>query len=84
MSASTMNVSELTQPWAASRRLGADGPVTAVTGDSRLVVPGALFVAVPGFTVDGHRFLPEAWQRGAVAVVYQDPAAASLVPPPVT
>ena len=36
----------------------ADRTVRAVTQDSRRVTPGACFVAVPGFTVDGHFFHP--------------------------
>ena len=38
-----------------------------VTHDSRLAAPGALFVAVRGFTFDGHLFLPQAvaaWDNG--------------------
>jgi len=43
--------------------------VTAVTHDSRAVVPGALFCCVPGEQVDGHAFAPEAVERGAVALL---------------
>lgn len=49
----------------------ADRPVTGVTHDSRLVQPGMVFVAIAGFTVDGHRFVTEARDRGAVAVVVE-------------
>ncbi len=40
-----------------------------VTADSRDVRDGTLFVAVPGDSVDGHRFIGDAVARGAVAVV---------------
>lgn len=52
-------------------RLGACGPraVTGVTCDSRQVAPGAVFVAVRGFSADGHRFVGAAVEAGAVAVV---------------
>ena len=40
--------------------------------DSRAVVPGALFVAVPGFDTDGHRFLQDALTRGATALLVQE------------
>ena len=42
------------------------------------VKPGSLFVAVRGFHSDGHRFIPQAVQQGAVAVVaeFEDRAAA--------
>ena len=33
--------------------------------DSRLVIPGALFVALPGERVDGHDYVEEAFRRGA-------------------
>lgn len=47
----------------------ADVHVTSITGDSRLVTPGALFVAVTGGAADGHRFVPDAVARGAAAVI---------------
>ena len=37
--------------------------------DSRKVEPGAAFFAFPGEIVDGHRFIAQAVERGAVAVV---------------
>lgn len=43
--------------------------VTAVECDSRRVVPGSLFVAVPGPVSDGHKFIGAAVSNGAVAVV---------------
>ncbi|MDD2282604.1 MAG: UDP-N-acetylmuramoyl-L-alanyl-D-glutamate--2,6-diaminopimelate ligase [Eubacteriales bacterium] len=46
-------------------------PVLDLTNDSRLVKPGAVFVAVPGYTVDGHRYIPAAVKAGAIAVVAQ-------------
>lgn len=42
--------------------------------DSRRVRPGDLFIALRGFSVDGHRYLPEAVGRGAAAVVVEEPA----------
>lgn len=44
------------------------GTITRITADSRQVVPGALFVAYRGAGVDGHRFIPDALQRGAAAI----------------
>ena len=46
--------------------------------DSRLVVPGSLFVALAGERTDGHRFLVAAAQAGAAALLvgrHPDPAA---------
>jgi UDP-N-acetylmuramoyl-L-alanyl-D-glutamate--2,6-diaminopimelate ligase len=45
-----------------------DPDITLITADSRQVIPGALFVAYPGVAVDGHNFIADAVQRGAVAV----------------
>lgn len=47
--------------------------ITRVTDKSRDVVPGTLFVAYPGVNVDGAQFIPDAIQRGAVAIVSQSP-----------
>ena len=55
------------------RHTAADPEITALCYDSRRVAPGALFVAVEGFSVDGHRFIPDAVSRGAVAVVCGKP-----------
>ena len=46
-----------------------DPDITLITADSRKVIPGALFVAYPGVSVDGHRFIPEAIERGAAAII---------------
>ncbi len=43
--------------------------VTSVEYDSRRVKPGCLFVAMRGETSDGNRFIDQAIQSGAVAVV---------------
>ncbi len=46
-----------------------DKMIKAVKTDSRQVLPGTLFVAIPGEKVDGHDFIEEAKARGAVGVV---------------
>jgi UDP-N-acetylmuramoyl-L-alanyl-D-glutamate--2,6-diaminopimelate ligase len=51
-----------------------------VTGDSREVRPGAIFVAIPGVTHDGHAFIPEAVTKGAVAIVGERSAVTLPVP----
>ncbi len=57
-----------------------DAEITSVTADSRLVVPGALFVAVPGFKTDGAKFVDSAISRGAAAIVSES----SVVTAPVS
>jgi UDP-N-acetylmuramoyl-L-alanyl-D-glutamate--2,6-diaminopimelate ligase len=42
---------------------------TGVFDDSRRVQPGSVFVAVPGSTADGRRFVDDAVRRGAAVVV---------------
>jgi UDP-N-acetylmuramoyl-L-alanyl-D-glutamate--2,6-diaminopimelate ligase len=46
-----------------------DPDITLITTDSRKVIPGAVFVAYPGVSVDGHNFIAGALERGAVAIV---------------
>ncbi|CRH27292.1 UDP-N-acetylmuramoyl-tripeptide--D-alanyl-D-alanine ligase [Chlamydia trachomatis] len=43
--------------------------VTGVAIDSRLVLPGDVFFALPGNRTSGHLFLKQAAQSGAVAAV---------------
>ncbi|TLU73513.1 UDP-N-acetylmuramoyl-L-alanyl-D-glutamate--2,6-diaminopimelate ligase [Lichenicoccus roseus] len=46
-----------------------DTEITALTLDSRQVRPGTLFVAVPGRSSDGRRFVADAVAAGAAAVL---------------
>lgn len=51
----------------------ADVDITMLAYDSRAVQPGSLFVAIKGAHVDGHDYIAQAIERGASAVVYDDP-----------
>jgi UDP-N-acetylmuramoyl-tripeptide--D-alanyl-D-alanine ligase len=56
------------------RPLPAIGPeIRSAQVDSRLVADGSLFVALPGEHHDGHEFVAEAFERGAVAALVQRP-----------
>jgi len=52
--------------------------LATVTADSRSVTPGALFAALPGTRVDGTRFVPDAIEKGAAAILV--PSEATLPP----
>jgi UDP-N-acetylmuramoyl-L-alanyl-D-glutamate--2,6-diaminopimelate ligase len=80
----SLTLQELTEPWAPTRRLGRAGAAAGLTADSRRVQPGWVFVAIPGYQVDGHQFIPQALEQGAAAIVFSDPAAAALIPQTVT
>lgn len=57
-----------------------DIEVTGVEEDSRRVQPGSLFIARAGTQTDGSRYVAEATQRGAVAVVTESPIDGSPLP----
>ncbi len=46
--------------------------ITALTCDSRKVLPGTLFFALRGSTADGHNFISSAVEAGASAVLLED------------
>jgi UDP-N-acetylmuramoyl-L-alanyl-D-glutamate--2,6-diaminopimelate ligase len=66
-----MNLHDLAGELDEKEILGADVGISALCYDSRRASAGALFVAVPGFRVDGHDYIGEAVSGGAVAVVVQ-------------
>ncbi len=45
--------------------------ITEAAIDSRQVIPGGLFVAIPGERVDGHDYVTDAFQRGASFALVQ-------------
>jgi UDP-N-acetylmuramoyl-tripeptide--D-alanyl-D-alanine ligase len=52
--------------------------LTALTADSRAVVAGALFVALPGEHVDGHDYVAAATAAGAAASLTRHPVQGAL------
>ena len=52
--------------------------ITEAAIDSRQVIPGSLFVAIPGERVDGHDFIGEAFRRGASFALIQRDVDSSL------
>ena len=55
---------------------GRGAEIAGVAYDSRKVLPGYLFVAMPGGNTDGHAFIQQAIGNGAVAVVCEKETAA--------
>ena len=49
--------------------LQSDVTFTGITSDSRQLTPGMLFAALPGQVFDGHDYIQQAMERGAVAVL---------------
>ncbi|MCB8944705.1 MAG: UDP-N-acetylmuramoyl-tripeptide--D-alanyl-D-alanine ligase [Ardenticatenaceae bacterium] len=59
--------------------LGGETAVTNVITDSRDAQPGSLFVALPGEKVDGHEYVAQAFEGGAVAALVERPPLQSEV-----
>ena len=59
---------------------GATAVVTGISTDSRTVRPGDLFIPLRGRNFDGHDFLAQAAQRGAVACLSEEMIAGFPVP----
>ncbi len=53
------------------RTLERDPDIRGIAYDSRKVEEGYLFVAIRGFNVDGHDFIPQAIEKGAVAIAHE-------------
>ena len=49
-----------------------DVNIKDVIYDSRKVIKGCAFVALKGYNVDGHKFIPDAVERGAKALIVEE------------
>ena len=68
----SMPLGQLTDVIAPERVVGLPvGQVRGLAYDSRQVQPGTLFFAIPGVHVDGHDYVPQAIDRGALGVVVE-------------
>lgn len=61
------SLSEISEWVCADKKLF--GTVDQIVTDSRQVTPGSLFVALEGENFDGHQFIGQALEKGAVAVI---------------
>lgn len=59
-------------------RLSASAVITEAAIDSRHVIPGSLFAAIPGEKMDGHDFIGDAFKRGASFALIQRDVDASF------
>jgi UDP-N-acetylmuramoyl-L-alanyl-D-glutamate--2,6-diaminopimelate ligase len=60
---------------------GTEARVTSIVTRSEEVAPGALFVALPGGSADGHTFVADAARRGAAAIVVERDVGGALEAP---
>ena len=70
-----MKLSQLTKDIPLAVRFRGDPEITSLTCDTRTLRPGGLFAAFPGTREDGNDHIREALDRGAAAVLCQDPPA---------
>lgn len=66
-----LTLADMVQALTGTRPQGALPVITEAVVDSRQVIPGALFVAMPGERVDGHDYVGQAFQRGAACALVQ-------------
>ncbi len=64
-----MRLSELMHASAPGANHAPDPEITGLSADSRAIEPGYLFAALPGSRLDGRRFIADALDRGAAAVL---------------
>lgn len=70
-----MRIDEVLRDVDSVRRAGASAEVTGVEYDSRRVSRGSLFVAMQGGSTDGNRYITQAIEAGASAVITDSAAA---------
>src|SRR5699024_6427300 len=69
-----MKLSELISvvPFADLANVDGDIEITGIQTDSRLVLPGSLFVCLRGIQTDGHRYVNEAIVKGATVIIAEE------------
>ncbi len=66
-----LTLADLTEALTNIRPAQVNVVITEAAVDSRQVIPGGLFVAIPGEHVDGHDYVADAFQRGASFALIQ-------------
>ncbi|HCO65663.1 MAG TPA: UDP-N-acetylmuramoyl-tripeptide--D-alanyl-D-alanine ligase, partial [Alcanivorax sp.] len=72
-----MRLSQI-RDWTAGELRGSDRTLNAVSTDTRQLGPDSLFVALRGERFDGHAFLAQARDAGAVAALVEDGSDSSV------
>jgi len=68
-----LNLADVIEALSGNRPIGVHTLLTESFIDSRLCIPGSMFIAIPGERTDGHQYIGAAFQKGAVvALVQQD------------
>ena len=73
-----LKVADLIEATSGARPAGAEQQVHGATHDSRSAEPGTLFVALKGKHADGHDFVADAFSKGAIAALVQQPMPAEF------
>ena len=68
-----MRLNQLLAGVALTERRAGDVECSGICYDTRTMEPGCLFVALPGYKTDGHRYIAQALEQGAAAVLCQRP-----------
>ena len=66
-----MQLEKLLDGVAYEGRAAKDMEISGICYDTREMSPGCLFVALPGYKTDGHRYIRRAMEQGAAAVLCQ-------------
>jgi UDP-N-acetylmuramoyl-L-alanyl-D-glutamate--2,6-diaminopimelate ligase len=69
---------EIRMPADMPAEAGGATQIASIHYDSRTVTTGGLFVAIRGLATDGHRFVQDAVDRGAVALICETPVTAPV------
>ena len=57
-----------------------DIEINNISQDSNNIGPNDLFIAIKGFKVDGHKFIPQAISKGAKAILINEDVAKDIIP----
>lgn len=65
-----MKISKLIEPEILSQnQIDTDIEITGLAFDSREIKPGFVFFAITGYQLDGHKFIPNAIEKGAALII---------------